>query len=162
MFYFDESGLSGVPEVPYGWVDPEDPPLLPSGRTQRLNILGFMNRQSELHSYVFESSITSDVVIACFDEFSKTLKKPSFIVLDNASIHRSGAFQDEIEKWEKRGLFLYYLPAYSPELNLIEILWKHIKYYWIPLSAFDGFAALRTATYQILARVGDEYKIEFQ
>ena len=25
---------------------------------------------------------------------------------------------------------LFYLPPYSPELNLIEIVWKHFKYHW--------------------------------
>jgi transposase len=29
-----------------------------------------------------------------------------------------------------QGLFLYYLPPYSPELNRIEILWKQAKYFW--------------------------------
>jgi transposase len=28
-------------------------------------------------------------------------------------------------------LILKYLPPYSPELNLIEILWRHIKYRWL-------------------------------
>ncbi|WP_177313334.1 transposase, partial [Burkholderia ubonensis] len=25
---------------------------------------------------------------------------------------------------------LFYLPPYSPELNLIEIVWRHLKYRW--------------------------------
>ncbi|WP_375542632.1 transposase [Paraburkholderia sp. CNPSo 3272] len=25
---------------------------------------------------------------------------------------------------------LFYLPPYSPELNLIKIVWKHFKYHW--------------------------------
>ncbi len=25
---------------------------------------------------------------------------------------------------------LFYLPPYSPELNMIEILWKQAKYHW--------------------------------
>ncbi|WP_440432814.1 transposase, partial [Prevotella sp.] len=29
--------------------------------------------------------------------------------------------------WEKRGLFLFYLPLYSPELNPAEILWRILK-----------------------------------
>jgi transposase len=33
-------------------------------------------------------------------------------------------------RWAKRGLYLYYLPPYSPELNRIEILWKHAKHFW--------------------------------
>ncbi|WP_415873359.1 transposase [Burkholderia ubonensis] len=27
-------------------------------------------------------------------------------------------------------MLLFYLPPYSPELNLIEIVWRHLKYRW--------------------------------
>ena len=37
-------------------------------------------------------------------------------------------------KWVKRGLIIKYLPPYSPELNLIEILWRFMKYDWLPFS----------------------------
>ena len=99
--------------------------------------------------------------MACFDAFSLTLNKPSVIILDNAPIHHSQIFKDEIGKWEKRGLFLYYLPKYSPELNLIEILWKHIKYYWLPISAYKGFAFLREELNKVLKNIGKSYKILF-
>ncbi len=114
-----------------------------------------------IFSFTFECSVNSDVVVACFDEFSKTLKGPSVVILDNAPIHHSEVFENEIKKWEGRGLFLYYLPKYSPELNLIEILWKHIKYYWISLSAYASFDALRKELNGILANVGTSYKIVF-
>ena len=35
------------------------------------------------------------------------------------------------DRWLIKHRFLpLYLPPYSPELNLIEILWKHAKYHW--------------------------------
>ena len=40
-------------------------------------------------------------------------------------------FKAEIEKWDKLGLQLLFLPPYSPELNEIEILWKHMKYNYL-------------------------------
>ncbi|MBC8752649.1 MULTISPECIES: transposase [Paraburkholderia] len=50
------------------------------------------------------------------------------VVLDNASILHND--QETINRWffEHR-MVLFYLPPYSPELNLIEILWKHAKYH---------------------------------
>jgi len=33
-------------------------------------------------------------------------------------MHTSEAFQDDLPKWEKKGLSISYLPEYSPELNL--------------------------------------------
>jgi transposase len=56
--------------------------------------------------------------------------RPTVIVLDNASVHHS-IDQHTLDRWflEHKAL-LFYLPPYSPELNLIEIVWKHMKYHW--------------------------------
>ena len=59
-------------------------------------------------------------------------------------------------------LIVKYLPSYSPELNLIEILWRFIKYYWLPFSAYTSFQCLCTAVEDILTRFGTDYKITFQ
>jgi transposase len=42
------------------------------------------------------------------------------VVLDNAGMHRSHTVQDDRPRLEALGIRLYYLPAYSPELNAIE------------------------------------------
>ena len=55
-----------------------------------------------------------------------------------------------------------YLPSYSPELHLIEILWRFIKYYWLPFSADTSFQCLCTAVEDILPRFGTDYTINFQ
>ncbi|WP_340609338.1 transposase [Xenorhabdus bharatensis] len=46
----------------------------------------------------------------------------TFLVLDNAPIHHG--IEEEIRnlRLQKHNLFLFYLPTYSPELNLIEII----------------------------------------
>ena len=50
--------------------------------------------------------------------------------MDNASIHHN-IDQDILHQWMVRDRFvLLFLPPYSPELNLIEILWKQAKYHW--------------------------------
>ena len=86
-----------------------------------------MNKQQELEAYTFEGTVDSYVVIGCFDQFCETMQGPTVVVMDNASIHTSEAFQEEIPKWEKKGLSIFYLPEYSPELHLIEILWRFMK-----------------------------------
>ena len=60
-------------------------------------------------------------------------------MVDNASIHTSEAFQEAIPQWETKGLSIFYLPQYSPELNLIEILWRFMKYEWIEFWAYTSF-----------------------
>ncbi len=95
-----------------------------------------MNRHNDLHAYMFEQSIHTGVVMACFDAFCQTITKKTVVVVDNASIHRSEEFADRMPYWKKHGLIIKYLSPYSPELNLIEILWRRIKYTWLPFSAY--------------------------
>jgi len=161
LYYFDESGFTGVPEIPYAWQDEDEQLLLPSGKTSRINVLGFLNKQNDFFPCVFDCSVTSDIVTACFDAFSRYITKRTIVVLDNAPIHHSAIFKSQIGRWEERGLFLYFIPKYSPELNLIEILWKHIKYFWLSTSAYKGFEFLKTELNNILASVGKEFTISF-
>ena len=48
----------------------------------------------------------------------------SVSVLDNASIHRSYRLR---RLCEEAGVMLYFLPPYSPDYNLIEKTFKHLK-----------------------------------
>jgi hypothetical protein len=50
--------------------------------------------------------------------------KGSYIVMDNASIHKS---KPMIRKIESKGYRIIYLPLYSPELNPIEQFWAIVK-----------------------------------
>jgi len=161
LYYFDESGFALDPTIPYAWQEPKSVIELPARKYGRINVLGFMNRQNDLHPFIFEDSIHTGVVIACFDAFCHTLTKKTVVVIDNASIHTSEDFEDRIPYWKKKGLIIKYLPPYSPELNLIEILWRRIKYTWLPFSAYACLNALSEALETILSHVGSEYQITF-
>jgi len=99
-------------------------------------VLGFLSRNGTLKSYIADGKVNSDKVIEVFDDFTLTLVKPTVVILDNASYHKSKKFKANLSKWYNRGLTLMYLPPYSPQLNIIEILWKFMKYYWIEYTAY--------------------------
>ena len=80
-------------------------------------------------------SVDSDVVVRCINDFCKDIDKKTVLVMDNSSIHTSETFQENIPLWKEKELDIFYLPKYSPELNIIEILWRFIKYEWIELDA---------------------------
>src|SRR6266536_3324723 len=101
------------------------------------------------------------VVVACLNDFCKNIKKKTVVVMDNSSIHRSEEFEEYMARWKKKGLIIKYLIPYAPELNLIEILWRHIKYLWLPFSAYQCMEALREALEHILKGFGSKYQITF-
>jgi len=163
LWYFDGAGFCLEPSLPYAWQPRGTSIAVPtSSHSRRLNVLAFLKRNNDLYPYMIEGSVDSSVIIECFDQLSTQIDKRSYVLLDNAPMHRSKAFIQQIPKWVRKGLIIKYLPAYAPELNLIEILWRFIKYYWLPFSAYTSFQCLCTAVEDILTRFGTDYKITFQ
>ena len=62
---------------------------------------------------------------------------------------------------KKLGLELLFLPPYSPELNKIEILWKHMKYHYHKLEAYLSFDNLYKHVKNLLNSFGTKYDIKF-
>lgn len=164
LYYFDESGFSQSSALPYAW-SPVGKPLEMTAysRSRRLNVLGFLSRQGKLVYQSTTESVTTETVIAAFDHFIAQKAPHAFaiVVLDNASMHRSESFQRKRLEWLDQRVHVVHLSAYSPELNLIEILWRQVKYAWLPLTAYESFVTLRSEVERILSGYGTEYEISF-
>ena len=70
-------------------------------------------------------------------------------------------FEEKIEEWAKQGLKIYFLPAYCPSLNKIEMLWEKIKYDWLSWEAYNSYKNLCQELDQVLAQIGSKYYITF-
>jgi len=161
LYYFDESGFCLTPYLPYAWQEKGQTIRLESGRSKRLNVLGFLSKNNELQAYSRLGSVNSNVVVRCINDFCKDIDKKTVIVMDNSPIHTSETFQDNIPFWKERGLDIFYLPKYSPELNCIEILWRFIKYEWIEFDAYKSWTHLVNYVENVLQNFGEKYKIIF-
>lgn len=162
LYYCDEAGFTLDPCVPYAWQTVGETIEIPAAASARINVLAFMSTDLRFHPFIFtQGTITSEIVRACFEHLSLRLTRLTLVVIDQASIHTSAEFQARLAEWEARGLYVYPIPAHSPELNLIEILWRMIKYHWLPLSAYESFKALLRALIEVLKGVGSKYQIDF-
>jgi len=162
LFYMDQSGFGRTPYIPYAWQDRGSIIQVPCREGGRINVMGMYSlMKGALHAEIASENIASANVVDFLEEFSKTTTKFTVVVLDNATIHTARVVLAKLEEWEARNLYLYYLPAYSPELNLIEIVWRKIKYEWLPLSAFESFASLKSSLSHIIPKIGFEYNIYF-
>lgn len=159
--YLDETGFCLTPYVPYAWQEKGDKQGLKSKQSKRLNVIGLLNKNNELESYIFECKINSEIVIKFIDNFVKKIDKLTVIVIDNAPIHTSKAFKEKIAQWRENKLEIFWLPTYSPQLNLIEILWRFMKYEWIETEAYSSWKNLTKYVEQILRDFGDRYVIHF-
>jgi transposase len=151
--------------VPYAWSPIGKPwEVTAYSHSRRLNVLGFLSRQGKLVHHTTTESVTTDIVVAAFDKFVAQKDPDTFavVVLDNASMHRSKAFKRKILEWMAHRVHLVYLSAYSPELNFIEILWRRMKYSWLPLSAYLSFDCLCDEVHWLLDSYGGECTINYE
>lgn len=120
-----------------------------------------IDRQNNYKGFTTTDSITGEKVIEFFDELSFQVRKNTFVVLDNATIHRNHKIKELRPIWEKRGLFLFYLPPYSPHLNIAETLWRILKGKWIRVQDYASTDTLFYAANRILAAVGEDLFIKY-
>ncbi|MDR2382479.1 MAG: transposase, partial [Prevotellaceae bacterium] len=81
-----------------------------SQRTARLNLFGMIDRKNHHEGFTTTESIIADKVVGFLNTFSYHVRKDTFVVLDNATVHRNHKIRELRPVWEKRGLFLFYLP----------------------------------------------------
>ena len=157
----DGTGFSLCSCIPYAWQEKGKTIEIETSKSKRINVYGFMNINCQLQAYTSQDTINSELLIAFIDDFCKKIKKKTVLVLDNASIHTSNDFLANISQWKKKNLEIFFLPKYSPQLNLIEILWRFMKYEWIDFNAYKSFESLAKYVDNILNKFGTEVTINF-
>ena len=140
LLFFDESGFSPNPPLQSGWsLIGQTRSVEPLSHGERVNVLGALRHDGKLIWKTQQRPTVRDDVIGFFDELAAQAHAvPRIVVLDNASFHKGKPMEKRRRKWMAQGLFLYYLPPYSPELNRIEILWKQAKYFWRRFVSLKG------------------------
>jgi transposase len=148
LFYLDESGFSPSLPTGYSWCLPKQRKRVkyeyPQGR--RVNALATYEPSARgLEAISFERTLTSDDLLAYLRNRLPAADVPRVVVLDNAGIHTSKVVKGARAGLAKFGIYLYYLPPYSPELNRIEPVFKQVKHHEMPTRSFTTRADLRKA-----------------
>lgn len=96
-----------------------------TGRT-RININGVLNPETKEVIVREEETINAQTTINLFKEVEEknTDKTKIYIIVDNAKYYKN---KQVTEYLETSKINLIFLPTYSPNLNLIERLWKFMK-----------------------------------
>lgn len=164
LFFFDESGMSTVPNVQRAWSPLGVPHCADASVSRkRVNILGALNYAANtLVHTLHESTVKRPQVVEFIDRLAvqHTDGKPIIVVLDNASIHHN-IDKEKIDEWLfNHRLILVYLTPYSPELNPIEILWKQAKYHWRKFTTWTRENLLHEVS-EIFQGYGEKFEISY-
>jgi transposase len=128
-----------------------------SGR-KRFNVLGALDAVSHKlitvtnHSYINAESVC---LLLRAVAAAATPGIPITLVLDNARYQKC-ALVDALAK--QLGIELLYLPSYSPNLNLIERVWKFVKAECLRTKYYDNYEKFHSAIQQCLDDLPSKHK----
>jgi transposase len=161
VYYGDETHICSQGYVPYGWQFPGEDVCILSDRSYKFNCLGLINRQNHCRWTVTEDTVNTDFVLSFLEQFSFEINKETFVVLDNARIHKTKAIKERIPYWQQRELFLFFLPPYCPHLNIAETLWRKLKKEWIDPHHYLTKDILAYTLNRCMNSIGTELNIKF-
>ena len=127
-----------------------------SGR-QRYNVLGAVHAVThELVCVTNHTYVTAATVCDLLRKIAALgLATPITLVLDNAAYQRCQLVQNLAAEL---GIELLFLPSYSPNLNLIERLWKYVKKRSLNGKYYATFAEFQAAIQDCLNRINTDYR----
>jgi hypothetical protein len=160
----DESGFSTIPNVQRSWSPLGQPHTADASLyRKRVNVLGALNYRTGRLEYDRHSGSVKQAEVEAFIQRLAEQCDPeriTLVVLDNARIHHAIA-QETRDEWMCRyKLCLFFLPTYSPELNLIELLWKQAKYHWRCFTSWTAAQLVDEVTV-MLDEVGRSFKMNY-
>ena len=116
----------------------------PRLRGRRLNVLGLWQPQQSFDYAMMLGSIKSERYIRLMhwqaQKASEHLEKTgqiTVVIQDNASSHKSKLVERHWQEWQAEGLYVFFLPPHSPQMNRIEDEWLHLKYDELAAQVFE-------------------------
>jgi len=155
IFFQDEVGFQTEGTLAYTWGPKgEKIEIKNYGRHGRVNMIGVF----ELGTGTFYGILTQFRVNSCrFRRFLCHLKREMrtdkiMLICDNARFHHAKWLTEWVSN-QKEWLRLEFLPAYSPDFNPIERLWRWIKSEYIHNRCWESQAQLKTYLVEVLEKL---------
>lgn len=139
----------------YGWIKRGQTRELKtnSGR-QRLNLHGALNAETYKVTIIESDTINHESTIRLLEAIEQAypMAREILLIVDNARYHFSKQVQAYLENSRIR---LIPLPSYSPNLNLIERLWKFFKKKVLYNQYYENLKAFRNACIKFFSNIDD-------
>ena len=122
IFWGDETGISNQCQHARGYAPIGKTPLLTTqSKRLRVNLISALNNQGKLRFMMYRETMTARVLIRFMRRLIKDAPRKVFLILDNLRVHHAKL----VKQWaadHQAEIELYYLPAYTPDLNPDEYL----------------------------------------
>lgn len=129
LLFADESEAHSHPPLTKVWARVGEPARVPAaGNDEKVTVFGAWNFRTQRFSWHLCERKNSEEFLTFLRQLleGKPPEKRYILVLDNAGYHRANKVQEFLEQHEGQ-IEPFWLPPYSPELNLIEYVWGYLK-----------------------------------
>ena len=135
------------------WGDPKNPPVFKTNSNrQRLNILGaYSLTHHHLVHHTSEENCDEHQVFIFLAKVFQTYS--NILYLDNAPYFHTPLVKDWLRQHPQ--IIIEPLPTYSPNLNLIERLWRFVKGQLVANRYYEHYKSFRAATFRLLNHTRD-------
>ena len=100
--------------------------MLGPGKRFGCNMISSISNRGTLRFMVFTDRFDSDVMLTFLKRLLKQMERKVFLIVDGHPVHRGRVVKNFVAE-KKDQIQLFYLPAYSPELNPDEMLNQDVK-----------------------------------
>lgn len=127
IYWGDETGLRNDCQVERGYaLKGQTPTIRLNANRASINLISAITNQGKVRFRVFEGTMNADVLIDFMMRLLKDAQRKVFLILDNLRVHHAKPVKEWLEQHQKM-IEVFYLPAYSPELNPDEYLNGDLK-----------------------------------
>jgi len=158
IFFGDEASVRSDFHAGTTWAPIGRTPVVPAtGQRVSVNMISAVSPTGAMHFKLIDGRMNSTTFIGFCEDLLHDVAGPVFLVLDGASYHHSRAVKDyltEVNKDQLR-LRIHRLPAYSPQLNPDEWVWRNVKGHQIGRMQILDRGTLYEAAHRALQRLRD-------
>ena len=128
LIYQDEVEIHRHPALSRAWAPCGKQPQVPApGKNDKQVIYGGVDYKTAKLTYtVAMSKCGAEFIVFLMALLAAYAGRKILLVCDNGRFHHTKAVQEFLQEHRDQ-IRIYWLPPYSPSLNLIERLWGHLK-----------------------------------
>ncbi|MEZ5507746.1 MAG: IS630 family transposase [Gammaproteobacteria bacterium] len=122
IYWGDETGIRNDCQHERGYaLKGKTPTIRLNAKRESINMISALTNQGKVRFRFFEGTMNADILIDFMMRLLKDAKRKVYLILDNLRVHHAKPVKEWLED-HKQMIEVFYLPAYSPELNPDEYL----------------------------------------
>lgn len=122
IYWGDETGIRNDCQHERGYaLKGKTPTIKLNAKRESINMISAVTNQGKVRFRFFEGTMNADILIDFMMRLLKDAKRKVYLILDNLRVHHAKPVKEWLEE-HKQMIEVFYLPAYSPELNPDEYL----------------------------------------